>query len=605
MKEEGNDAGMHPYVLISLLGCIVGSAFASAIVARDLQVRANYTVAGLIACGAAWALLQVLVNTTADPEVAIAYARLLGFVYLPFGPLVLLLMMQIRLIDRERQIGLLRLAWLSTLCLGVLHAITDWFVADVAARDWGWDLAMGPAFGVALVSVFAVPLGALLREVGQRDRAAVVSPVPPGVLAGVVLLPALVVVVSDILMPLFAIELPRIGSLSIVLCVGSFWIGGYRSSALSTSAFAREILDSLPDGAALLRSDGTLRAANRALSELVGVSGRDLIGRRIDRLLVQAPDLTREFADHETRLRRASGDRIPVSVSATPIRDRRGEEVGVVAVINDQREVVELRRQLVTSGQLAAVGELAAGIAHEVNNPIAFIQANLNQLHRDIDEVASQLAKHAPAQHNTRAVSEGRHFIGECRSGIDRVASIVREVRGFAHAGAGQRESADLNALVESAVRLAQAQLRGRVEVVCDYGVLPPIVCAPQDLKQVFLNLILSSARTLAGPDVIRLRTEPHDDVVEVCLDDDGRGISADALERLFDPATPGARESKEAVLGLAISYQIVRQHQGELLVESELGRGTRMTVRLPIGDRPYDEGSSGTYERSSEADSA
>jgi signal transduction histidine kinase len=260
----------------------------------------------------------------------------------------------------------------------------------------------------------------------------------------------------------------------------------------------------------------------------------------------------------------------------------------VVLVVRDLREVAALRQRLVISGRLAAVGELAAGIAHEINNPIAYVRSNLGVLHRHWQAVAGRLEKAAPPggalveEELRRLLAEGEELFEESLDGVDRVARIVRDVKSVSHVGAKERELADLNGLLERVLRVAAPQLRGRTRVETHLAELPPVSCAPQEIEQVFLNLVLNAHQAMASGGRLRIATAQERGEVAVYVEDEGPGIRPEHLPRIFDPFFTTKPQGEGTGLGLSISYQIVRQHGGEITVASEPPHGTTFCVRLP-----------------------
>jgi signal transduction histidine kinase len=337
---------------------------------------------------------------------------------------------------------------------------------------------------------------------------------------------------------------------------------------------AAEILGILPDGVALLGADERIRFANTSLAKLCGRTADELAGTPIDELLVRHPDQPERI-----ELRTAAGKSLPVSVSSSPLGDPVAGALGRVIVVRDLREVADLRRQLLVSGRLAAVGELAAGIAHEINNPLAFVRSNLSQLEAIWKELRllPASAEHTELMHDVDALFE------ESIEGVDRAAEIVRSVRSFAHAGSATRESTDLRPLLEDVLHVASAQLRGRVNVMREYDdALPRVVCAPQQLRQVFLNLIVNAAQAVEAGGTVLVATRRDGDHVIVSVADDGCGIPPDLLDRIFDPFFTTKPVGVGTGLGLGIAHQIVSSHGGDIQVESTPGSGTVFRVRLP-----------------------
>jgi signal transduction histidine kinase len=232
---------------------------------------------------------------------------------------------------------------------------------------------------------------------------------------------------------------------------------------------------------------------------------------------------------------------------------------------------------------MAAVGELAAGIAHEINNPIAFVRSNLSQLRGHWKTLRSELeaADEAPALRDL--VMDGDALIEESLEGVDRAAEIVRGVRGFSHVGSGERVPADLNLLLDEVLRMLSSRLRGRITLECNYVDLPHVRCSPQELKQVFLNLLVNAEQAVADGGRIRVATSKGRDFVGVLVEDDGCGIAPELLERVFDPFFTTKPIGVGTGLGLGIAYQIVKSHAGEIRLESQPGAGTRVRVRLPV----------------------
>jgi signal transduction histidine kinase len=245
----------------------------------------------------------------------------------------------------------------------------------------------------------------------------------------------------------------------------------------------------------------------------------------------------------------------------------------------DPRELADLRRQLVTSARLAAVGELAAGIAHEINNPLAFVRSNLTQL----ESIWKELRLLPPAAPHVDLLRDVDALFEESIEGVDRAAEIVRSVRGFAHVGTAQRELTDLRPLLEDVLHVASAQLRSRANVMREYDDdLPQVICAPQQLRQVFLNLVVNAAQAVEPGGNVLVATRQDGGQVIVSVGDDGCGIAPDVIDRIFDPFFTTKPVGEGTGLGLGIAHQIVTSHDGAIEVESAPGRGTVFRVRLP-----------------------
>ena len=357
----------------------------------------------------------------------------------------------------------------------------------------------------------------------------------------------------------------------------------YGDSILVPEGLTARMLRSLPDGLASLSMSGRVRAANERLAALLGLTTEQLAGRWLGRFLsADVLNPPRELRDVECRLLPVQGAPVDVSVSTLVNRDKRGKPGGIVLIVRDLREVVALRSRLLTSGRMAAVGELAAGIAHELNNPIAYVRSNLSVLREHVDTLRKALTSAPPGLE--AVLAEAEEIVEESLEGMDRAAGIVRDVREFSHAGSGGRHVADLRDLVEQSARVARLQTpQGAViEVACEG--LPSLECEPQRLKQLFLNLLVNAGQAVADGGHIRVGGEPAEGGVLLRFRDDGNGIAPEHLERIFDPFFTTKPVGVGTGLGLAIAFRIVEEHSGRIEVSSAPGAGTEFRVWLPTG---------------------
>jgi PAS domain S-box-containing protein len=475
-------------------------------------------------------------------------------------------------------------------CLGLLALAwtTPWLLADAVPTAWGWGYRVGPlyplyyAITLACVAAGYRVLPLLLRrrafEAERRQR--------PMLMAGM-LLPLTLASLTDALLPLCDVQVPRLGTTSFavlgLLSVTNVLRFGY--SLISPGRFSDEILATLGDGVALLGEDGRIRTANAGLERLTGRTRQQLEASRIEEVLAHRfGDPPQEVHEVETELVAASGERVPVAVTSRVVRDRKGYTLGLVVSVRDLRELASLRTRLVTSGRLAAVGQLAAGIAHEINNPLAFVRANLGLLQDHWKRLQGGVAELRGGGTLAQIALECEQLVEESLEGVDRAAEIVRGVKDFSHAGREKREPADLHVLLDQVLAMAGPHVRGRAELERCYGELPLVHCSPQQLKQVFLNLVVNAAQAVETGGRIVVATRAGGGFAEVDVADSGPGIPPEIRDRIFDPFFTTKAVGEGTGLGLGIAYQIVRSHGGSIEVESEPGLWTRFTVRLPLG---------------------
>ncbi|AKU97051.1 Sensory box histidine kinase/response regulator [Labilithrix luteola] len=273
-------------------------------------------------------------------------------------------------------------------------------------------------------------------------------------------------------------------------------------------------------------------------------------------------------------------------------------------IFEGERATVDLARDMTKRNQLAAsmvemdrmatIGTLAAGVAHEINNPLAYVLANLEFISAEIKALVEELPSGANERSKERAV-DLQQALADAIDGAGRVRDAVKDLRTFSRGAERRHDAVDVHKVLDSALRMAAVQLRQRTTTVRDYGDVPPVRGDESSLGQVFLNLIIDAAHAMSEgtptTNRLELRTRLEGGYVIVEVSDTGRGIPREELPRLFDPFLPeGTREGRPG-FGLAVGHRIVNSLGGDIAVESELGRGTKFTVRLPsrmvAGERP------------------
>ncbi len=273
-----------------------------------------------------------------------------------------------------------------------------------------------------------------------------------------------------------------------------------------------------------------------------------------------------------------------------------------------KKRLEEAQSQLLQSEKLASIGQLAAGVAHELNNPIGFVNSNLGTLSGYVDSLlAIDAAYTAVQQHlsptlpqafesvtvlkaqadHAFMVEDLRQLIKESRDGLDRVKTIVRDLKDFARVGATEWLWADVHKGIDSTLNIVWNELKYKARVEREFGQLPEINCIPSQLNQVFMNLLVNAAHAIEKQGVIRVRSGCDDKQVWVEVIDDGAGIAPEILTRIFDPFFTTKPLGKGTGLGLSLAWGIVQRHQGRIEVQSELGKGSTFRVTLPIDAQP------------------
>ncbi len=357
--------------------------------------------------------------------------------------------------------------------------------------------------------------------------------------------------------------------------------------------------------------------------------GRELFGRRpVHRFMKQDPVVVEADLPLE-----AAADQIlasmtfPVTEDFIIVRDGRylgmGTVIGLMQALQRQlsarsrqlaralRDLKASQTQLVQSEKMASLGQMVAGLAHEMNTPLGYVSANVElaeQFFSDarrlneavfafldlvlaprveaeaFDQALARLARlrehHDPA---AQAVDVARLF-SDTRFGLGEIDKLVRGLQDFSRLDRAGDEAVDIHHCLDAALLLANNLLKDRIHVVRDYAELPPVPCRPSEINQVLLNLIVNAAQAMRTGGVLRLSTGHGDQGVCVRVTDNGPGIPASLLPRIFDPFFTTKAPGEGTGLGLSISHQIIERHGGCIEVRSAPDRGTTFTLTLPAG---------------------
>jgi two-component system NtrC family sensor kinase len=289
------------------------------------------------------------------------------------------------------------------------------------------------------------------------------------------------------------------------------------------------------------------------------------------------------------------------------IEERKSAHAALEHEKEEQRALIkkleEAHNQLLQSEKLASIGQLAAGVAHEINNPIGFVNSNLGVLKKYVSNLLQIIDLYESGRHflAADAVLQGRieqacatadleflrndieTLISESIEGATRVRRIVQDLRDFSRVDSAEWQSADLHAGLESTLNVVWNEIKFKADVVREFGTLPPVECRLSQVNQVFMNLLVNAAQAIPEHGTITLRSGCVGDKAWISISDTGQGVPQELMTRIFDPFFTTKPVGKGTGLGLSVSYGIIAKHGGHIDVQSEPGQGATFTVWLPV----------------------
>lgn len=266
-------------------------------------------------------------------------------------------------------------------------------------------------------------------------------------------------------------------------------------------------------------------------------------------------------------------------------------------------ELKTFQAQLLQQEKMASIGQLAAGVAHEINNPVGFISSNLGTLNRYFSRITGFLAEQAQAIQYLDSTGEVlerlrdkkqelkldyiytdiHQLINESIEGAQRINKIVQDLKSFSRIDDSEMKAADINAGLESTVSIVWNEIKYKAGLKKEYGEIPLTKCNIGQLNQVFMNLLVNAVHSIDKQGEITIKTRYENGGILVSVSDTGCGITPEMREKIFEPFFTTKEAGKGTGLGLSIAYEIVKKHNGDITVESEPGKGTTFTVRVPV----------------------
>jgi signal transduction histidine kinase len=320
------------------------------------------------------------------------------------------------------------------------------------------------------------------------------------------------------------------------------------------------------------------------------------------------------YTDEDVRLAERVGNQIAGAIANAQLFTER--KLAEEELKKAYMKLKETQAQLIQSEKMASIGQLAAGIAHEINNPAGFIISNLDILNKYIGRITPIFQRYVQLEtslaqyqipelsHLTREIKDLRdhsamdhiltdlpQIVSESLEGTQRIKKIVYDLRTFSHAEAIEPQYAFVNDLLDFSLNLIWNEIKHKAEVVKEYSDVPKLFCYPQQLRQVFLNILKNAVQAIEKRGKIIIKTYEKNNNIFIEIIDTGCGIPEELQNRIFEPFFTLKEVGKGTGLGLSIVYGIIKKHKGDITVKSKIGEGTNFIIKLPIGGQDNYEG--------------
>ena len=328
-----------------------------------------------------------------------------------------------------------------------------------------------------------------------------------------------------------------------------------------------------------------------------------LITKNIHRLTRRVADFSKSILDKDYAVAVKGKDEIHVLeesfriLSSEVLHSHESLKTAYTNLKNSQEQIIRQEN-------MASIGQLAAGVAHEINNPMGFISSNLGTLNKYVDKFTEFIGAQAEVLSSIKGdpsveelqkirkklkldyvMDDVKELISESLDGGERVKLIVQNLKSFSRQDDSECKPADINKCIKSTLNIVWNEVKYKAEVKQEYGNLPLIKCYPQKLNQVFMNFIVNASHAIEDKGEISIRTWDGDSSIHVAIADTGTGIPEDKLEKIFEPFFTTKPDGKGTGLGLSICSEIIHQHNGKISVDSEVGKGTCFTIKIPVID--------------------
>ncbi len=404
------------------------------------------------------------------------------------------------------------------------------------------------------------------------------------------------------------------------------------------SSLLMSAVEQSPSSIIITDKDKQIIYVNRKYTEVMGYQPEDILGKpprifydteQIDHKAMWSILLSGKEWRGSLLNKKKNGDSIWEQVAISPIENLTGEISHFLIIkedITDQKQTEEKLEQtlaeatqmainleflnaelkstqskMIQGEKMASIGQLAAGVAHEINNPMGFIASNLRSLNKYIDRITQYIEESKPIietldeEHQQQLkqmrkkvkldylLEDSKDLVDECLDGADRVRKIVQNLKTFSRVDQTGMQLTALNECIESTIAIVWNEIKYKAELTKDLGDIPQIECNSQELTQVFTNILVNAAQAIEKNGLITVTSRYEDPYIIIIITDNGCGMSEATQQKLFEPFFTTKPVGQGTGLGMSISYEIIKNHGGEISVNSTVGAGTQFTIKLPL----------------------
>ncbi len=395
----------------------------------------------------------------------------------------------------------------------------------------------------------------------------------------------------------------------------------------------RQLIETMNEGFAIVDESGILTYVNSKLCNMMGYNREEVMNHpttdfldKTDIANMQKHTISRtnkRSIPYEIEWIKKDGNKLPTIVSPKPIFDDKGKFIGSMAVLTDistlkkietellnknkelestLKKMKEMQTQLILSEKMASLGQITAGVAHEINNPVNYVKGNINPLKSDIRDVLELVSRYENTikEHNLKdkvtdienfkqkidysfLIEEIDSLIKGIEDGTERVAEIIKSLRNFSRQEKEEFVESDIHEGLDSTLVILNNLIKDRIVIHKDYGKMANIKCLPGKLNQVFMNVLTNSIQAIEDKGDIFVRTYTDEENLNISIRDTGIGMTEAVVNHVFEPFFSTKEPGKGTGLGLSISYSIIEKHSGNIKVNSKPGVGTEFIISLPL----------------------